>query len=48
MTDSNSDQIHLIKMFMNYLNPQLKKRIIFGETIPKTIEEWYNKVIQFN
>ena len=28
-TDSASDQIHLIKMFMTCLNPQLKKKIIF-------------------
>ena len=47
-TDSDSDQIHLIKMFMICLNPQLKKKIIFGEKIPKTIEEWYNKAIQFD
>ena len=47
-TDSDSDQIHLIRMFMICLNPQLKKKIIFGENIPKTIEEWYNKAIQFD
>ena len=47
-TNSASDQIHLIKMFMICLNPQLKKKIIFRETIPKTIEEWYNKAIQYD
>ena len=39
-TNSDSDQIHLIKMFMMCLNPQLKKKIIFGDIVPKTIEEW--------
>ena len=47
-TDSPSNQIHLIKMFMTCLNPQLKKKIIFGDIIPKTIEEWYAKVIQYD
>ena len=47
-TYSASDQIHLIKMFMTCLNPQLKKKIIFGDIVPKTIEEWYTKAIQYN
>ena len=47
-TDSSSDQIHLIKMFMTCLNPQLKKKIIFGDSVPKTIEEWHNKAIQYD
>ena len=46
-TDSASDQIHLIKMFMTCLNQQLKK-IIFRDIIPKTIEEWYTKAIQYD
>ena len=40
-TDSPSDQIHLIKMFMTML--QLKKKIIFGDIVLKTIEDWYIK-----
>ena len=47
-TDLPSDQIHLIKMFMTCLNPQLKKKIIFGDSVPKTIEEWYTKAIQYD
>ena len=47
-TNSASYQIHLIKMFMICLNPQLKKKIIFGKMIPKTIEEWYTKAIQYD
>ena len=47
-TDSTSDQIHLIKMFMNCLNPQLKKKNLFGESVPKTIEDWYMKATQYD
>ena len=47
-TDSPSDQIHLIKMFMTCLNPQLKKKIIFRDIVPKTIEDWYTKAIQYD
>ena len=47
-TDLPSDQIHLIKMFMTCLNPQLKKKIIFGDIVPKTIEDWYTKAIQYD
>ena len=47
-TDLASDQIHLIKMFMTCLNPQLKKKIIFRDIVLKTIEEWYAKAIQYN
>ena len=47
-TDSPSNQIHLIKMFMTCLNPQLKKKIIFGDIVPKTIEDWYMKAIQYD
>ena len=46
--DSASDQIHLIKMFMNCLNPQLKKKIIFGDSVPRTIEGWYEKATQYD
>ena len=48
LTTLASDQIHLIKMFMACLNPQLKKKIIFGDIIPKTIEDWYAKATQYN
>ena len=46
--DSASDQIHLIKMFMNCLNPQLKKKIIFGDSVLRTIEGWYKKATQYD
>ena len=47
-TNSASDQIHLIKMFMNCLNPQLKKKIIFRDNVPRTIEGWYEKATQYD
>lgn len=45
---SASDNRHLIKMFANCLNPQLKKRILFGEVVLKDIVSWINKAIQFD
>ena len=48
MTTLASDQIHLTKMFMACLNPPLKKKIIFGDVVPKTIEEWYAKATQYD
>ena len=47
-TDLPSDQIHLIKIFMTCLNPQLKKKAIFRDIILKTIEDWYTKAIQYD
>ena len=45
---SVSDNQHLIKLFANCLNSQLKKRILFGEVIPKTISGWIEKAIQYD
>ena len=45
---SVSDNWHLIKLFANCLNGQLKKRILFGEVIPKTISGWIEKAIQYD
>ena len=45
---SVSDNWHLIKLFANCLNAQLKKRILFGEVIPKTISGWIEKAIQYD
>ena len=46
--ETTSDHKHLIKIFMNCLNPQLKKKILFGESVPKTIHSWYAKAIQYD
>ena len=45
---SVSENRHLIKLFANCLNSQLKKRILFGEIIPKTISGWIEKAIQYD
>ena len=31
-----------------YINPQLAQRILYGEVVPKTIDDWFKKVIQFD
>ena len=45
---SHSDHIHLIGLFRNALRPSLSRRILFGEIVPKTIEEWIAKAIQYD
>lgn len=45
---SHSDHLHLIGLFRNGLRPQLARRILFGETVPKTIDGWAEKAIQFD
>ena len=45
---SVSDNWHLIKLFANCLNAQLKKRILFGEVVPKTISGWIENAIQYD
>ena len=45
---SHSDHIHLIGLFRNALRPALSRRILFGEVVPKTIEEWVAKAIQYD
>ena len=45
---SVSDNQHLIKLFANCLNPQLKKKILFGEVVPKDIAGWIAKAIQYD
>ena len=38
MTETQSDHVHLIRLFRNCLHPQLLQTILFGEMIPKIIE----------
>ena len=47
-TRSASDNIHLISLFRKALNYSLAHKIMFGETIPRTIEDWFEKAIQFD
>ena len=47
-TRSMSDNIHLIGLFWKALNYSLAHKIMFGKVIPRTIEDWFKKVIQFD
>ena len=44
---THSDHIHMIRLFQNALKPQLVRRILLGDEIPKTIDGWFKKAIQF-
>ena len=43
-----SDNIHLIGLFRKTLNLSLAHKIMYGEVIPRTIEDWFEKAIQFD
>ena len=45
---SDSDNLHLIRMFRETLNPTLARRILNSETVPTTIKGWYDKAIQLD
>ena len=47
-TRLTSDNIHLISLFRKALNLPLAHKIMFGETIPWTIDDWFEKAIQFD
>ena len=47
-TRSTSNNIHLIGLFMKALNFSLAHKIMFSEVIPRTIEDWFEKAIQFD
>jgi len=49
LTDTtDSDNNYLIRMFQKALNPRLANRILYADTIPTTIKDWYKKAIQFD
>ena len=43
-----SNNIHLIGLFQKALNYSLAHKIMFGKTIPRMIEDWFEKAIQFD
>ena len=43
-----SDNIHLVGLFRKALNYSLAHKIMFGKVIPRTIDNWFEKVIQFD
>ena len=47
-TRSASDNIHLISLFRKALNFSLTHKIMFGEVIPRMINNWFEKAIQFD
>ena len=47
-TRTMSDHIHLIGLFQKALNLSLAHKIMYGEVIPQTIKDWFEKVIQFD
>ena len=47
-TRSTSNNIHLIGLFRETLNYSLTHKIMFGKVVPRTIDNWFKKAIQFD
>jgi hypothetical protein len=43
-----SDYLHLIRYYRKTLEPRLSRRILFSNDVPKTIDGWMEKAIQFD
>jgi hypothetical protein len=43
-----SDHLHLIGYYRKMLEPRLSCRILFSDDVPKTIDGWMEKAIQFD
>jgi hypothetical protein len=43
-----SDHLYLIGYYRKTLEPRLSRRILFSDNVPKTIDGWMEKAIQFN
>jgi hypothetical protein len=43
-----SDHLHLIGYYRKTLEPRLSRRILFSDNIPKTIDGWIEKAIQYD
>jgi Ty3 transposon capsid-like protein len=43
-----SDYLHLIEYYRKTLEPRLSRRILFSDDIPKTIDGWMEKAIQYD
>jgi hypothetical protein len=43
-----SDHLHLIGYYRKTLEPRLSCKILFSDDIPKTIDGWMEKAIQFD
>jgi hypothetical protein len=42
------DHLHLIRYYRKALEPRLNRKILFIDDIPRTIDGWMEKAIQFN
>ena len=47
-TRTTSDNIHLIGLFRKTLNLSFTHKIMYGKVIPRMIEDWFEKAIQFD
>jgi Zinc knuckle len=43
-----SDHLHLIEYYRKTLEPRLSRRILFSDDVPKTIDGWMEKAIQYH
>jgi Ty3 transposon capsid-like protein/Zinc knuckle len=43
-----SDHLHLIAYYRKTLEPRLSRRILFSDDVPKTIDGWMEKAIQYD
>jgi hypothetical protein len=43
-----SDHLHLIGYYRKTLEPRLSQRILFSDDVPKTVDGWMEKAIQFD
>jgi hypothetical protein len=43
-----SDHLHLIRYYRKMLEPRLSRRILFSDDVPKTMDGWMEKAIQFD
>jgi len=45
---STSEQIHLIELFKDALNPRIAAKILFSDNVPTTIDGWHKWAIQYD
>jgi hypothetical protein len=43
-----SNYLHLIGYYRRVLEPRLSRKILFSDNVPKMIDRWMEKAIQFN
>jgi hypothetical protein len=43
-----SDHLHLIRYYRKVLEPRLSCKILFSNNVPKTIDRWMERAIQYN